>query len=123
MLTLGRLFVNLLFGAVLLISSGVASMADVGGHAAIETSWIDTQAAEDSEELRAAIPADCEGRGGSTCCTQACGMASCAIGGLAVPSAHVFAFSTRSQFLRLHGRMLSQRTLVGLLRPPKADLV
>lgn len=124
MLTLARLFASLFFGAVLLVGSGTVSMADVAEHhSTFEKSWVDTPAGAQSAELRATNPVDCDGNGGKACCAQTCGSASCPIGAFPVPAAHAFAAPPRVEFSEAHGHLLTQRTLFGLLRPPRADFI
>ena len=125
MLTLARLFASLLFGAVLLVGSGIASMADVAGHhLAVEKSWVDAPSDAQLAELRATNPVDCDGKAGKTCCAQTCGSASCPIGAFSLSAAHVFAAPPRVAFSEAQDRLLTQRTRFSLLRPPRsADFI
>lgn len=120
MLTIARVFVGLFFGAVLLVGSGVVAPADGGPPTSVENPMVDTAAIGDSAELRVDSPADCDGAG---VCSERCGSASCPVGAFAVPTAGVFGASPRARFSEARNRLLTQRTLAGLLRPPTANFI
>ena len=124
MLSLVRLFGSLIFSAVLLSLSGMAAMADGSGHhSRAEITLVEPLLVVDQVEQLSANPADCDGNGTNSCCSQTCGSASCPIGAFPVPATHVFAAPRRIAFSEARGRLLTQRTLFGLLRPPRADLI